>query len=408
MNSQIEKTSLWLIGLGSKDADQEIERKKELLRSVLKRFREHAAVLTSRISATFPQLTVHDLTHLDALWETADLIAGAGYPLNPMEAFVFGGAILLHDAAHCFEAYEGGQNAVRNSMAWKDAFASEKAAHPEEILEKLEQYSDFTATLVTVVELIHRLEKFAGRTGLSIGIGHPGSISPTTGLIRNSNSVCLNGKPLKRDLEALLGRTIRVSNDANCLALSEASDGAAAGASNVFAVILGTGVGAGIVINGAPLVGANGIAGEWSHNPLPWKRVEWDENQTQCWCGKRGCIETWLSGVGLAADHARVTQEKISTEEIVARAEAGDERCAATLSRYEDRLSRALAHVINVLDPEVVVLGGGVSRIQRLYRHVPALWDQWIFSDDVVTKLVPAMHGDSSGVRGAAWLWPEV
>lgn len=267
---------------------------------------------------------------------------------------------------------------------------------------------DYTGTLTATVELIHRLERLAGRTGLSVGVGHPGSISPTTGLIRNSNSVCLNGKPLQRDLETLLGRVIRVSNDANCLALSEASDGAAAGASSVFAVILGTGVGGGIVINGAPLAGANGIAGEWSHNPLPWKRVEWDEDQTQCWCGKRGCIETWLSGVGLAADHARVTQEKISTEEIVARAESGDERCSATLSRYEDRLSRALAQIINVLDPEVVVLGGGVSRIQRLYRYVPALWDQWIFSDGVVTKLVPALHGDSSGVRGAAWLWPEV
>lgn len=267
---------------------------------------------------------------------------------------------------------------------------------------------DYEGTLASVVELIHRLELLAGRTGLSIGVGHPGSISPTTGLIRNSNSVCLNGRPLQRDLEALLGRVIRVSNDANCLALSEASDGAAAGASNVFAVILGTGVGAGIAINGAPLVGANGIAGEWSHNQLPWQRLGWDESQTQCWCGKRGCIENWLSGVGFAADHARVTQEKISTEEIVARADAGNERCAATLSRYEDRLARALAHVINVLDPEVIVLGGGVSRIQHLYRDVPALWDQWVFSDHVVTRLVPAMHGDSSGVRGAAWLWPEV
>ena len=267
---------------------------------------------------------------------------------------------------------------------------------------------DYEGTLASVVELIHRLELLAGRTGLSIGVGHPGSISPTTGLIRNSNSVCLNGRPLQRDLEALLGRVIRVSNDANCLALSEASDGAAAGASNVFAVILGTGVGAGIAINGAPLVGANGIAGEWSHNQLPWQRLGWDESQTQCWCGKRGCIENWLSGVGFAADHARVTQEKISTEEIVARADAGNERCAATLSRYEDRLARALAHVINVLDPEVIVLGGGVSRIQHLYRDVPALWDQWVFSNHVVTRLVPAMHGDSSGVRGAAWLWPEV
>ena len=267
---------------------------------------------------------------------------------------------------------------------------------------------DYTGTVAAVVDLIHRLEELAGQKDLRVGLGHPGSVSPVNGLMRNSNSVCLNGKPLQRDLEALLGRGIRMTNDANCLALSEASDGAAAGARSVFAVILGTGVGGGVVINGELLMGANGIAGEWSHNPLPWPRPEVNEaTGTQCWCGKQSCIETWLSGVGLAEDHARVTQEKISGEEIVARAEAGDERCGATLSRYEDRLSRSLAQIINVLDPEVVVLGGGVSRVQRLYRYVPALWDEWIFSDIITTKLVPAMHGDSSGVRGAAWLWPE-
>lgn len=267
---------------------------------------------------------------------------------------------------------------------------------------------DYEKTVAAVVALIHRLEQLAGQTGLRVGLGHPGSVSPVNGLMRNSNSVCLNGKPLQRDLEALLGRGIRMTNDANCLALSEASDGAAAGARSVFAVILGTGVGGGVVVNGELLMGANGIAGEWSHNPLPWPRPEVNEaSGTQCWCGKQSCIETWLSGVGLAEDHARVTKEKISGEEIVSRAEAGDERCGATLSRYEDRLSRALAHIINVLDPEVVVLGGGVSRVQRLYRYVPALWDEWIFSDIITTKLVPAMHGDSSGVRGAAWLWPE-
>jgi len=264
---------------------------------------------------------------------------------------------------------------------------------------------DYTGTVAAVVDLIHRLEELAGQKDLRVGLGHPGSVSPVNGLMRNSNSVCLNGKPLQRDLEALLGRGIRMTNDANCLALSEASDGAAAGARSVFAVILGTGVGGGVVINGELLMGANGIAGEWSHNPLPWPRPEVNEaTGTQCWCGKQSCIETWLSGVGLAEDHARVTQEKISGEEIVARAEAGDERCGATLSRYEDRLSRSLAQIINVLDPEVVVLGGGVSRVQRLYRYVPALWDEWIFSDIITTKLVPAMHGDSSGVRGAAWL----
>ncbi|PTU32676.1 ROK family protein [Stenotrophobium rhamnosiphilum] len=267
---------------------------------------------------------------------------------------------------------------------------------------------DYTGTVAAVVTLVHRLEELVGQKDLRVGLGHPGSVSPVNGLMRNSNSVCLNGKPLQRDLEALLGRGIRMTNDANCLALSEASDGAAAGARSVFAVILGTGVGGGVVINGELLMGANGIAGEWSHNPLPWPRPEVNEaTGTQCWCGKQSCIETWLSGVGLAEDHARVTQEKISGEEIVARAEAGDERCSATLSRYEDRLSRSLAQIINVLDPEVVVLGGGVSRVQRLYRYVPALWDEWIFSDIITTKLVPAMHGDSSGVRGAAWLWPE-
>lgn len=268
---------------------------------------------------------------------------------------------------------------------------------------------DYVATLKAIVELVQRLEQLVGRNGLSVGVGHPGSVSPSTGLMRNSNSVCLNGKPFQRDLEVLLAREIRMANDANCLALSEASDGAAVGAKNVFAVILGTGVGGGVVINGAPVVGINGVGGEWGHNPLPWPRPEVNEvSGTQCWCGKQSCIETWLSGTGLAADHARVTKEKLSTEEIVSRAEAGDERCGATLSRYEDRLARALAHIINVLDPEVIVLGGGVSRVQRLYRYVPALWDQWIFTnDDIATKLVPALHGDSSGVRGAAWLWPE-
>lgn len=267
---------------------------------------------------------------------------------------------------------------------------------------------DYAGTLSAIVELVRRLELAVARENLPVGLGHPGSVSPASGLMRNSNSLCLNGKPFQRDLEALLGRGIRMANDANCLALSEASDGAAVGAKNVFAVILGTGVGGGIVINGAPVVGVNGIGGEWGHNPLPWVRPEWDEvSGTQCWCGKPSCIETWLSGPGMAADHARLTQQKISAEEIVVRADAGDEKSAATLARYEDRLARALAQIINVLDPEVIVLGGGISRVQGLYRYVPALWDQWIFSDSISTRLVPALHGDSSGVRGAAWLWPE-
>ena len=266
----------------------------------------------------------------------------------------------------------------------------------------------YDATIQAIIELVQKLERDAGKQNLSVGIGHPGSISPATGLMRNSNSLCLNGQPLQQDLQNALGREIRMANDADCLALSEASDGAASGAKNVFAVILGTGVGGGICINGQLLAGCNAIAGEWGHNPLPWPRPEWDEiSGTQCWCGKPSCIETWLSGVGLAADHHRVSGETLSAETVVTRAETGDEKCNATLSRYEDRLARALAQVINLLDPEVIVLGGGVSRVPRLYQYVPALWDQWIFSDDVRTRLVPALHGDASGVRGAAWLWSE-
>lgn len=268
---------------------------------------------------------------------------------------------------------------------------------------------DYAATIETVAAVVRGLEAQAGSSGLRVGIGHPGAISPATGLLKNSSSVCLNGKPIKQDIERVLAREVRMANDADCLAVSEASDGAAAGASNVFAVILGTGVGGGISVNGGPLHGANAIVGEWGHNPLPWQRPEWAETPgPRCWCGQRSCIETWLSGTGMARDHAQVTGESIAGEQIVSRAEASDEKCAATLARYEDRLARGLAHVINLLDPQVIVLGGGVSAIQRLYRHVPALWDQWVFSDRVDTKLVQARHGDSSGVRGAAWLWPEV
>jgi fructokinase len=266
----------------------------------------------------------------------------------------------------------------------------------------------YEATIEALVEMVQRLERDAGRKDLPVGIGHPGSISPASGLMRNSNSVCLNDKPLQQDLRAAISREVRMANDADCLALSEASDGAAAGSKNVFAAILGTGVGGGICINGSVLAGRNAIAGEWGHNSLPWQRPEWDEvSGTTCWCGQRGCIETWLSGVGMANDHRRVTGEALTAEEVVTRAETGDEKCSATLSRYEDRLARALAQVINILDPDVIVLGGGVSRVERLYRYVPALWDQWIFSDDIRTRLLPALHGDASGVRGAAWLWPE-
>ena len=304
---------------------------------------------------------------------------------------------------------------------------------------------DYAQTLEALRGLVLRLEQAAGQSGLRVGIAHPGSISPATGLMRNASSVCLNGRSLKQDLEALLQREVRMANDADCLAVSEASDGAAAGADNVFAVVLGTGVGGGIAINRQLLRGGNGIVGEWGHNPMPWPRPEWGEvpgfastareaprrpaldgragfpgegqsiamdgltagSSGNCWCGGHGCIETWLSGPALTRDHARVTGKTLSAEAIVQQAEAGDDKAATTLARYEDRLARALAHIINVLDPQVIVLGGGVSRVQRLYRHVPTLWDQWVFADRIDTRLVPALHGDSSGVRGAAWLWPD-
>jgi fructokinase len=267
---------------------------------------------------------------------------------------------------------------------------------------------DYDATLTVIGELVRALERAAGTAGLPVGIGTPGAISPATGLMKNCNSTVLNGQPLRQDLERLLGREIRMANDADCLALSEATDGAGQGARCVFAAILGTGCGGGIAVDGRLLAGPNAIAGEWGHNPLPWPRPEWDEVPGPiCWHGGHGCLETWISGSGLQADHHRATGETLEAAEIARRAEAGDERCAATLARYEDRLARALAQVINLLDPHVIVLGGGASRIQRLYRHVPALWDAWVFSDRVDTRLAPALHGDASGVRGAAWLWPE-
>src|SRR5581483_6897415 len=213
---------------------------------------------------------------------------------------------------------------------------------------------------------------------------------------------------IRQDLEKRLDREVRMANDANCLVVSEQADGAAKGAGNVFGVILGTGVGGGAVIDGKLVVGANAIAGEWGHNPMPWPRPEWDEVPgPKGWDGRYGSIEAYCSGPGIAEDHARVTGEKKTSEEVVSAADAGDEKANATLARMEDRLARALSTIINVIDPDVIVAGGGVSRIARIYRNVPALWDQWVFSDRVDTKFVPAIHGDSSGVRGAAWLWPE-
>ena len=261
---------------------------------------------------------------------------------------------------------------------------------------------DYRATLDIIAALVGEAEAQLGERG-SVGIGTPGSLSRATGRLRGSNSVCLNGQPIKQDLEALLARPIAIANDANCFALSEATDGAGADADVVFGVILGTGVGAGIVVRGRVLEGPNGIAGEWGHNPLPWPMDD-ERPGPACFCGLSGCIELFLSGPGLARDHQRVTGAQLSAEAIVADADTGDATCVATMQRYEERLARALAHVINILDPDVIVLGGGLSNIARLYDHVPQLWGERVFSDRVDTKLVRHSHGDSSGVRGAAWL----
>lgn len=266
---------------------------------------------------------------------------------------------------------------------------------------------EYAESLAAIVTMVSRLEQRVGANGLPVGCGTPGITSPATGRIKNANSTRLNGQLLREDLEQRLGRPVRLANDADCLALSEARDGAGAGAPTVFAAILGTGVGGGLCIHGQLVAGPNAIAGEWGHNPLPWPRPEWDESPGPLgWDGRYGSIETYCSGTGLADDHFRVSSQKMSGEDVVAAADRGDLPALATLARYEDRLARALSSIINILDPHVIVLGGGLSRIARLYEHVPALWDQWVFSDRVDTKLLPALHGDSSGVRGAAWLFP--
>lgn len=263
---------------------------------------------------------------------------------------------------------------------------------------------DYAATLAAIVGLTADLEAQAGGAA-SVGVGIPGIVSPASGLIKNANSTWLIGKPLDRDLQAALGRPIRLENDANCFAVSEATDGAAAGAAAVFGVILGTGVGGGIVIDGRPLKGCNAIAGEWGHNPLPWPE-DAERPGPACYCGLKGCIETFLSGPGLARDFLEATGETVAPAGIAERAAAGEAAADAALQRYEHRLARALASVINVLDPDVIVLGGGLSNLSRLYENVPRLWERWVFSDRVDTALRRNRHGDSSGVRGAAWLWP--
>jgi len=265
---------------------------------------------------------------------------------------------------------------------------------------------DYDATLAAIADLVHGFEH-AVMARCRVGIGMPGTISPATGLVKNANSTWLNGRPFRRDVERALGRPVALANDADCFALSEATDGAGAGARVVFGVILGTGVGGGIVVDGRLLAGPNAIAGEWGHNPLPWPRDE-ERPGPSCYCSRAGCIETFLSGPGLARDHARAEGlaegAALPAPEIAALAAAGDEGARRALERHAERLARALAHVINLLDPHAIVLGGGLSALPSLYERVPSLWSRWVFSDRVDTRLLPPAHGDASGVRGAAWL----
>ncbi|HVR70051.1 MAG TPA: ROK family protein [Vicinamibacteria bacterium] len=265
---------------------------------------------------------------------------------------------------------------------------------------------DYAGTLRAIADVVTELERPLGRRA-TVGVGMPGSLSPATGLVKNANSVWLNGRPLAEDLARVLPRPLRFANDANCFTLSEAVDGAAAEARAVFGVIVGTGTGGGIVLDRRVWTGPNAIAGEWGHNPLPWPRDD-ERPGPRCYCGRSGCLETFLSGPGLTADHAAATGHALEPASIVSLAAAGDAAAEASLRRYEDRMARGLASVINLLDPDVVVLGGGLSNLRRLYEALPRLWPRYVFSDRVDTRLRPPRHGDASGVRGAAWLWsPE-
>ena len=264
-------------------------------------------------------------------------------------------------------------------------------------------HGDYDATVKRMSTLVTETERDVG-CRMTVGVGIPGAISPATALVKNANSVWLNGRRLSEDLERALERPVRIANDANCFALSEVADGAAAGASPVFGVIIGTGTGGGVVVSGQSIIGANAIGGEWGHNPLPWPRDD-ERPGPACYCGRTGCIETFLSGPGLGRDCAIPGETALDARAIAERAADGNEGASAALGRYEDRLARSLAHVINIIDPEVIVLGGGLSNIDRLYDTVPGLWSSFVFSDRVDTQLVRAAHGDSSGVRGAAWLW---
>jgi fructokinase len=264
---------------------------------------------------------------------------------------------------------------------------------------------DYSGIITAIKVLVSGIEAELG-AAQSIGVGIPGMLSPATRLVKNANSTCLIGQPFDRDLEAALSRPIRLGNDANCFALSEAVDGAAQGARVVFGVILGTGVGGGVVIDSRVLTGPNAVAGEWGHSPLPWPRDD-ERPGALCYCGKHGCTETFLNGAGLSRAYESLTGWPEEASVIAARAESGEAAARAALDRYVDRLAPALATVINLLDPEVIVLGGGLGQIAALYRDVPMRWGEYVFSDSVVTKLVPPRWGDSSGVRGAAWLWSE-
>jgi len=262
----------------------------------------------------------------------------------------------------------------------------------------------YEATISAIARLVAKVAADAP-SGIPVGVATPGALSKSTGLLKNANSTWLNGKPVDTDLARATGRPVRIANDADCFALSEAVDSAGAGAETVFGVILGTGVGGGIVVSGKLLSGPNAIAGEWGHNPLPWPQTD-EMPGPECYCGKRGCIEAYLSGPGLAADYKRHGGAECGPEQIVAQGNRGEPNAVATLQRYQRRLARALAHVINIIDPDVIVLGGGVSNIETLYNSVPDLLADYVFSDTVATKVVRNRHGDSGGIRGAAWLWP--
>ncbi|HEY2538542.1 MAG TPA: ROK family protein [Stellaceae bacterium] len=263
---------------------------------------------------------------------------------------------------------------------------------------------DYRGTIAAIVSTVAAIEQEIGGPA-TVGIAMPGAISPATGLVKNANSTCLNSRPLQQDLETALARPVRLANDANCFALSEAIDGAGAGHDCVFGVILGTGVGGGIAIGGRILAGANVIAGEWGHNPLPWPQPD-ELPGAECYCGRTGCLETFLSGPGMSADHRGHAREDLDPAEIVRAAQARNNDAGASLARYVDRLARGLAMVINLIDPDAIVLGGGLSAIAALYREVPQRWGRYVFSDRVETRLLAPRHGDASGVRGAAWLWP--